>query len=1062
MKSKLILFFAVYLLLLTPHVYAFVAAPTEDVKNTRHNLSSSGPTERSVFTTQTTEICVFCHTPHGSNPDAVSFGAPIWNRRLSAETYTMYDQVWSKSFEGQLNSTLPTGFSRLCLSCHDGTIALSRLINPPGSGGFVRFDDATSTLQSFSMTYQNSQTSGCVGADCIPIGAGVTTGDTRLLGVDLRNDHAISFVFDSILSSLAKDDELQQVNDGIDLGSGVSLTQPGVDLNLSPLKRHVGNNPNRADSVQCTSCHNPHQVDFPKFLRANRLQTDFAVSIGSGTRPAPGANPNTAIICVFCHDKPGVPYGKSDGSTIANAGFDYTEVDPVSGLPKGLSTHFTDPTLLKDGATDLAGTTADQISSSIINPTPTQVAVRQRACLACHDPHTEQGSIRLLRAGADNSIDTTAYPSENSPTVAIEQTCYMCHSPTSMTFNIIDAASCTANPGDCPPDVMTQFRKDLGTPAASSDDPAFLFPEASLSQAYPTGENVTDVNGSAMNLRLGVGHQPVFTNLPREGVQLGDENPQAGAPGFVPPLIFGAGPNNTYDTPNNLPGGGGDVNKKISDLSVSNVADTRHIECVDCHNMHRVNRTNRFRGMPGVTIDLDDTSGGSTLLVSQTLNTVGTGCDGNTGTPNSCRREPFIFEICLRCHGNSFNQHIGEQRVRSNGTGLVVQFRGNNPVSSFSASNDRPWTPNPTSTALGGGSNKRKEFDPNAKPYYVGATPKANSTGQLQLNNAAECGTGNPPLPSCNNGLPAFNTSFHPVATLGRNQSGVLNNVSDSPVGQLRGQDANGNRLSRSKTIHCTDCHNSNLFGTYGGSFIASGGIPDFPGPITFDNTRGEPYKRSTDLGRNGAAAFTNTLLNDPTKPQGPHGSIWRRILRSNYQTLLAPNEGSTTTQDSYDSQNFALCFNCHNEAAFTTKEWNTSNERLTNFYRQGTGNLHWLHLIDRAKARCHECHSNVHSNIESGNTLYVNITATGIGANNPGHENSTHLINFAPEVAVNLGSGYSNPIWGNGAQVNPSDNNSNGPGCNLRCHDFDMEHNYDAHSVINGGKCVDSNGCGK
>ncbi len=570
MKSKLILVFSFYLLLLTSHTYAFVAAPTEDVKNTRHNLSSSGPTERSVFTTQTTEICIFCHTPHGANPDSVSFGAPIWNRRLSAEVYTMYDQVWSKSFEGQLNTGQPTGFSRLCLSCHDGTIALSRLINPPGSGGFVRFDDATSTLQSFSMTYQNSQTSGCVGADCIPIGAGVTTGDTRLLGLDLRNDHAISFVFDSTLSSLIKDDELQLLTNfpsGIPLGGGVSLTQTGVDADLTPLKRHVGTNPTLADSVQCTSCHNPHQVDFPKFLRANRVQSDFSVSIGSGIRPAPGAIPNTAIICVFCHDKPGVPYGKSDGSTIANAGFDYTELDPVSGLPKGLSTHFTDPTLLKDGATDLAGTTADQISSSIINPTPTQVAVRQRACLACHDPHTEQGSIRLLRAGADNSIDTTAYPSENSPTVAIEQTCYMCHSPTSMTFNIIDAASCTSNPGDCPPDVFTQFRKDAGTPAAAADDPVFSLPEFGLGQAYPTGENVTGVNGSAMNLRLGVGHQPVFTNLPREGVQLGDENPQAGAPGFVSPLVFGAGPNNTYDTPNNLPGGGGDVYKKISVLS---------------------------------------------------------------------------------------------------------------------------------------------------------------------------------------------------------------------------------------------------------------------------------------------------------------------------------------------------------------------------------------------------------------------------------------------------------------------------------------------------------------
>src|SRR4249920_2411127 len=123
----------------------------EDILNTKHNLSATPPTkplptilpptsgqeQRNVYTPETTEVCVCCHTPHGGSLKAAQdLRAPLWNRNLSTARYTMYDQVWSKSFEGKLNTGQPTGYSRLCLSCHDGTIALGSVINKPGSGGY--------------------------------------------------------------------------------------------------------------------------------------------------------------------------------------------------------------------------------------------------------------------------------------------------------------------------------------------------------------------------------------------------------------------------------------------------------------------------------------------------------------------------------------------------------------------------------------------------------------------------------------------------------------------------------------------------------------------------------------------------------------------------------------------------------------------------------------------------------------------------------------------------------------------------------------------------------------
>ena len=55
-----------------------VTSPTN-----KHNLSTSGPGP--VKSTTMTEICVFCHTPHNSNP-----AAPLWNQTLSGATYTPY------------------------------------------------------------------------------------------------------------------------------------------------------------------------------------------------------------------------------------------------------------------------------------------------------------------------------------------------------------------------------------------------------------------------------------------------------------------------------------------------------------------------------------------------------------------------------------------------------------------------------------------------------------------------------------------------------------------------------------------------------------------------------------------------------------------------------------------------------------------------------------------------------------------------------------------------------------------------------------------------------------
>ena len=102
------------------------------------------------------QICLPCHTPHNAESDA----APLWNHELSVATYNLYS---SPSMQATVNQ--PTGASKLCLSCHDGTVAVDSF------GG----DSGTIFIDAFS-------------AD-----ANLTT--------DLSNDHPISFVYDTALAT---------------------------------------------------------------------------------------------------------------------------------------------------------------------------------------------------------------------------------------------------------------------------------------------------------------------------------------------------------------------------------------------------------------------------------------------------------------------------------------------------------------------------------------------------------------------------------------------------------------------------------------------------------------------------------------------------------------------------------------------------------------------------------------------------------------------------------------------------------------------------------------------
>jgi hypothetical protein len=192
-----------------------------------HNLSSSGTSW--ISTSTTTRVCVFCHTPHNASGTT----GPLWNKAGGTSTnYTNYG-----NWNGTINASLGTWNggsdvgSALCMSCHDGTVAVGSTVNNGDYG-------VTATMGS------------------------VNDGDANL-GLNLQDDHPVNFTYDSTLASadgdLATPSSSSLVTTGIPLfggtlqcGSCHDVHEYGLTAGVSQPFLRIAN----TNSALCDACHN--------------------------------------------------------------------------------------------------------------------------------------------------------------------------------------------------------------------------------------------------------------------------------------------------------------------------------------------------------------------------------------------------------------------------------------------------------------------------------------------------------------------------------------------------------------------------------------------------------------------------------------------------------------------------------------------------------------------------------------------------------------------------------------------------------------------------------------
>lgn len=172
------------------------------------------------------EVCIYCHTPHHANQSA----GPLWNRATDTTTFTVYASSTLDSVPGQ-----PGASSRLCLSCHDGSLAVDALVHTPPPDG----DDEPSPFGTHGRMVNPPVVSH---VDCSFCHRGAFGNFTAsFFGSTLRNEHPVGIQYSSA------PDLVSPPGNGV-FPNGVRL----ID-----------------GKVECASCHNVHDPAVRPFLRTS-------------------------------------------------------------------------------------------------------------------------------------------------------------------------------------------------------------------------------------------------------------------------------------------------------------------------------------------------------------------------------------------------------------------------------------------------------------------------------------------------------------------------------------------------------------------------------------------------------------------------------------------------------------------------------------------------------------------------------------------------------------------------------------------------------------------------
>ena len=369
----------------------------------QHNLSvASGAS----VTSQGSLGCTFCHAPHSG----IGANTPLWNQKLSQQTYTPYN---STTYHQQGNTQPTLGVTTsLCLSCHDGTVAVgqSAAYGPLPTTGQLRsadsfgttltgshplslvtpIKDAPSLAASLAAQGKSADPTGAVklvngSIEC------TSCHDPHIQNIDKVAQNFLIRDSSNAQMCLACHDPNRAVQGQVNPLAGWANNIHSTATNEVSPDAHAGSYPTVGVNA-CTSCHMSHQaVSSARLLRP-------------ATPAAPGNDPATQD-CMTCHNggtllSPAAPNVMSEIAGTAKIGH---------LLPAGNNFH-------------------DATEAAVLNNN------RHATCVDCHNAHasnqvTAFAAPPLLRPSQASTTGVSALDGTTVVTPAVNQyeTCLRCH-----------------------------------------------------------------------------------------------------------------------------------------------------------------------------------------------------------------------------------------------------------------------------------------------------------------------------------------------------------------------------------------------------------------------------------------------------------------------------------------------------------------------------------------------------------------------------------------------------------------------------------------------------------
>ena len=247
-------------------------------------------------------VCVFCHTPHHAVVTTNTDQLPLWNHTMTDDSqFTAY--TWATpNNQGAIINDVLAGPSRLCMSCHDGSIAIDQHGKAMSENGTIKIDTLNTGMD----------------------GAGRAN-----LTKDLSNTHPIGFDYNAIEATRnVSGMNGSGTSNGTNFDIGEEIVKSGnkyasaitnmataagtynvIERNQGGKK--ISDNLFNSNIMTCATCHEVHnkenatqvnvvgQTLFPKTLTLG--------GTGNKTQNAPNyflyAKEYQSLICLSCHVK---------------------------------------------------------------------------------------------------------------------------------------------------------------------------------------------------------------------------------------------------------------------------------------------------------------------------------------------------------------------------------------------------------------------------------------------------------------------------------------------------------------------------------------------------------------------------------------------------------------------------------------------------------------------------------------------------------------------------------------------------------------------------------------